>query len=247
MKDQDLKQHNDVERVKNSDQSLDDLQNEIAGREVGRLERFGVGNELSDAALQKKEQKKDFMLTALAQLMQDLEYFKLYNNTSILLHDLMRMSDEALESSNTKLESLLQQRDKNLENANKLADGRVVFKSNNGDVLTENDEIITNQVLLDGVVWKDNAATYEEYVENRGAISVTRSDIDEMIHYQNDVLGNAMDRLGNADDPLSKEELKEMQQHIMDSAPSSVQITSDTMDNSSHTQNMSHQITEFKM
>lgn len=247
MKDQDFKRHNDAERTKGSDQNHDDLQNEIAGREVGRLKRFGVGDELSDAALQKKEQKKDFMLTALAQLMQDIEYFKLYNNTSLLLHDLMRVTDEALENSTSRLESLLQRRDELLENANRLADGRVVFKNNNGDIVTENDEIITDQVLLDGVVWKDNATTYEEYVENRDAIGTTRSDIDEITHYQNDVLGNAMDRLKDVDDPLSKEELKEMQEQVTDQMPKSIQSRLDTSNNSDYIRNPSNEIAAFEM
>ena len=247
MKDHGFEQYNKADRLKRSDQDAYDHQNEVAKRDTGRLKKFMVNGDAPTVQKQKKEGEKRFVLSALAALLNDPEYAALYNETKGLVAKAMGITEEELDRAHQELGTLTDQRNNMRGDANRLADGRIVFKDKNGNVVTEDDEVITDQVLLDSIVWKNDAPTYEEFVANRDAIHATREKIDILTRYQTDVLGAAKVRLEDEDNPPSKEELEEIKRDVYEQAPAQIQDRLDAKKVSNHTQNMSHEIAAFKM
>lgn len=249
MKDLDFEQHNAIDRLKRRDIESDDLQREIAGVQAGRQQKF-LPAENHPTTRAEKQRREYAELSALELLLQDPEYLALYNETTTLITDAMSITEEELDREHKQLKILTEQRDDMRCDANRLADGRLVFKNKLGDVITENDEVVTDQVLLDGIVWKENAPTYEEFIINRDAIRSTHENINALTYYtyyQVEVLGAAQARMSDENNPPSKKELEEIKREIVDEAPESVRKQLTEASNPTYTQNMSHQIAEFKM
>ena len=166
--------------------------------------------------------RQSHTLTALELLLQDPEYAELYQQvTGKVAHAALIVEDE-LHKAKLKLQELREAQDDMLHGANRLADGTRVFKDENGNVRTQDGDRITDQVMLDSIVWKDNAPSYEEYRAKTDAMEATRQDIDELRRYEIEVIGTARERLHDEDDPPSKEELEEIRQDLYEQAPEMV-------------------------
>ncbi|MEZ5691660.1 MAG: hypothetical protein R3D71_08355 [Rickettsiales bacterium] len=243
---EDTEQHAD--RVKRQEQNEHDLQNEIADRDVGRQKRFMVSGERITLQQEKEKREQFHTLTALELLLLDLEYLALYNETTTLITDVMSITEEELKREHKQLKILTENRDNIRCNANRLADGRLVFRNKLGDVIAENDEVITDQVALDGIVWRDDAPTYEEYKATTSAIDKTSQNIDDLTRYQIEILGAAKLRLEDENSPPSKEEVQEIKRDVYEQAPEVIKNKLDASDVAANPhQNMSHEITAFKM
>jgi hypothetical protein len=222
MKDREFELYNQVDRDKESDFVKDDLQRELIGVNQSRQKRSGVPQKLAMTDTEKKDSKERLTILTLADLMQDPEYAKLYTETNDLVHRLMRLTEEELDNANASVSKLSEERKELIDNANRLADGRVVFKDENGNVLTEDGDKITDPVLLEGIVFKDGATTYEEFMENKNAMDAALETSDELTRYQVEVLGDALFKLQDTDNPPSKKELEEIKKEIIDEAPPSI-------------------------
>ena len=219
----DMEQHAKADRVKRQEQDHHDLQREIAGVQGGRQERFMVSGEPSTAQQAKKEREQVHTLTALELLLQSPEYVKLYQETSAFVMKAATVTEEALQQTNMDLQALYKIEEEQLRNANRLADGTVVFEDKHGDVFTQEGTIVRDTVALDGIVHKENATSYEDYRTNQDKIEATNDKIEVLTHYQNDVIGTAQDRLADEDNPLSKEELQQMKKDLYEQAPAMIQ------------------------
>lgn len=244
--DKDFEEHSKNESLKRQEQNNTDLQNEIADRYVGRQTRFFAGGSSASNQSQKKEEEKQQLLSRLALMLQDTAYATLYqqvigniSKASLITENEIHKANLALEEHNTELEQMLRE-------ANKSADGHSVFKDKNGNVRDINGTIITDQVILDGIVWKDNAPSYEDYMAKEQAIIQTQNNIDALRHYEVEVIGVIRDRMSNEDYPFSKEELEKAQRDIYEQAPESVQKRFEAS-GSDHVSTASHEVSILKM
>lgn len=219
-----------TERLRQQEQNGHDLQNEIADRDVGRQKRYMVSGDPIAAQEEKKERDKLETLTALGLLLQDPEYAELYQQVSDEIAQAARIVEDELQKAQIKLHELNETQQDMLNDANRLADGTRVFKDEHGNVRSQDGEIITDQVMLDSIVWKDDAPSYEDYTENTEAIEETRNDIDELRRYEIEVIGTARERLHDEDDPPSKKELEQIREDLYQQAPEAMQHRLDADD-----------------
>jgi hypothetical protein len=247
MKEEDFKQYNDAERAKSADQNRDDLQNEIAGREVGKQERHGVGENLDTVAAQKKEDEKRFMMAAIEDLMNDPEYAALYKETKSFVQNLMIITEEEIERANKDLEKLYDQRQELRDNANRLDDGTLIFKNQIGEVITEHDKTITDQTTLDGIVWNGTETSHEAFIENRDAIGKTLNEVDELQHYQVEKVGAALSKFDDENYRPQSEQFQKIKDGLLEEAPASIKARVEVSETSDHVKTFSHEIAEFKM
>lgn len=242
-----MKDHQPHENPKATKQNFDDLQNEIGDHEVGKPKRFGVGESLEATKIQKKKDEERFALVTLMDLMNDPEYAKLYNETKAFVHNLMDITEEEIVRANKSLEELSQERKELLENTNKIEDGTIIFKNKNGEVLTENDEVITDPIVLESIVWKDGTTTYEEFAANREKIGSTLNEVDELTRYQVEKLGSAMVNYQDEDYRPDMEQMDQLKDNLVEGAPEAIK---NRLDSDSVTHEIStapHEVTAFKM
>ncbi|WP_152610683.1 hypothetical protein [Ruegeria sp. ANG-R] len=203
-------------------QDFDDLQNEIAGRDNGRAARFFKSDKAGGRLGKSRDAGHDEALTLLQQLlMDDPEYAALYNETFELLADAESATEIALEKANQRLSQEIEAFNETLDSAARLDDGRVVFRDAQGRVWTSAHEQLTD-IDADAVDWPHGASSYEEFKRQSEAVDTAQKNVDAILHYQVNVLGAARDRMSDADDPPSKEELQDIQDAIREQMPPQV-------------------------
>ncbi|GJL94270.1 MAG: hypothetical protein DHS20C05_06750 [Hyphococcus sp.] len=189
-------------------QDFDDLQNELAGAETGRISRFfNESRRDMEAERQRKKNNTIEFLSNLQAMLQDPEYAARYKGTDDLLKRVEAATQRALSKTERELEEIL-------ERAARLPDGTIVFKDQDGNARTEEGAIV-DVVIADGILWPDDSPSYDDYT---GA----KQRVDELREYQVDVLGAAQNELEDEDNPPSLERLEEIQQAVEDRAPSEV-------------------------
>jgi ElaB/YqjD/DUF883 family membrane-anchored ribosome-binding protein len=203
-------------------QEFNDLQDEIAGRDTGRMKRFLVSSDSRNDPESKDKKNHRETLTFLQMLLlNDPEYAALYKETNDLLTRAEIATEQALDQAE---EDLIRSREKlhdTLEHANKLADGTAVFKDENGKILTENGRLVEG-MELETIVWKDTDVSYEDFLELKQSDAGAVQRIESLRHYQVDVLGCARDRMNDQDAPPSKEEMERIKQEVIELADPAV-------------------------
>lgn len=223
--------------------NFDDLQNELAGREVGRARRFLSGDEAGPGGGRKDKGGMDAAaLTALDILMQDPEYAALYNEVSDLLSRAEAAIEAALARAENDLSEANAELDDTLDSANRLPDGTAVFRDQNGNIRTEDGRLVEGEEA-EGIVWKDNAPSYEGFVARKRAADAARERVEDLQRYQVDVLGRARDRMNDHDNPPAPDELRELQRDIVERAPEAVRDEIDPGVSLENTQAASHENT----
>lgn len=195
-------------------QDFDDQQAAIAGRSTGRiLPRLGQNGPDSQSNRHKKHGNTAELLSNLQLMMQDREYAALYNDVSDLLDRAETATELALAQSELNLTQSRETLNDTVEGASKLPDGTSVFKDASGNVWTADGRLV-DRAEAESVVWKDGALSYEDYLKQKEGFDVVRLRVEELRHYQIDVLGGARDRLEDEDNPPSKDELEGLKNDI---------------------------------
>ncbi|QPH54748.1 hypothetical protein [Pontivivens ytuae] len=200
----------------------DDLQNEIAGREVGRLSRFFAEAARNAAEQQRKERERSHEQTALQLILaKNAEYAALYRDTMDLLVKAEAATETALAQADTRRIEAKEALDTLLANAARLEDGTVVFLDAQGRVRDEAGAVLED-ISADAVSWPDGAPRYESFEAVRDASETAQAAYDRILHYQVDVLGHARDRLSDEGNPPDLEELEEINRVIREDMPPSI-------------------------
>ncbi len=209
---------NDAEKQR--DIARRDLNDELIGAENGRQIRFfPEASRMAESRKQKEKRDHEQVMTELMQRMMDPAYAALYSDTYDLLTKAETASEKILTDLDIELDVARFELAQCKDSANRLPDGALVFMDKNGNMRHENGGIIEDTVLLESIVRKSNAPTYEDYLEKRNRITKLERDIDELRRYQVDVLGDAREKMTDEDNPASKEELKKIQEDIFKRAP----------------------------
>ncbi|MBL4808286.1 MAG: hypothetical protein JKY31_13540 [Rhodobacteraceae bacterium] len=204
---------------------FDDLQNELAGRETGRNQRFlGKGNTETQEARRRKPQ--DQLEQTLLQLLlqNDPIYAVQYGSVMDLLGRAETVTDIALAQAEADLALAQEAVSMTLDRANKLPDGTAIFKDRNGSVWTADGQLLKGDDL-EGVFWNASTPSYEDYLKHKKAADGAQYQMDALRLYQVDVLGKSRDLLTDPDNPSSLEELEELKKRIEENAPQSIKAS----------------------
>ena len=216
-----------------TEQDRDDLNNEMAGREVGRIKRFLPEGHAGPAAQKRRDQEREHLSALLAMLRSSAAYAALYDQTMDALRNAEAATDAALAEARDILANANEALADLMDNANTLPDGTKVFRDQDGNVYTEDGRLIEGEAL-ESIHWRDNAPSYEDFLARRKAVSDAQATIDAILRYQTDILGHARDRLTDENDPPTKEELEDIRRDIEEQMPPSAEAIISGEPNSDH-------------
>lgn len=197
------------EADKHKQRDFDDINNELAGRETGRMARFfnKIGGSENETARRRQRADTLDLLSKLDQWLQDPEYAALYNGVLDLIARAEAVTETAIAMAKTDLAEME-------ANAGRLLDGTAVFMDQNGDVFTADGQTVDPDIAA-GVQWPDGAPSYEDYLRRR-------TDLEELLRYQTDTLGGTRDRLNDPENPPTPDELRDWERRIESEAPDAI-------------------------
>ena len=141
-------------------QDFDDLQNEMAGREVGRIERFLPGTAQGTRATERKRAERAEALTRLQLLMANRDYAEQYQMTFEHLNNAQDRLTALLERVRQEIELTELSLDEKRSRAARLEDGTRLYRDKDGNVRTEGGDVISAE-LAAGVIWNGDEPSYE--------------------------------------------------------------------------------------
>lgn len=209
----DESRHRQLERAREAETRRNDFHNEIADRDVGRIQRFLPETRSENRGKGRKRDEKALQ-SALRQLLaSDPAYFALYENTLTAL----RQAEAATEHTREAAEALLQERQSTVDDlagkAATLHDGRKVFRDRHGQVRDVTGRILESSELND-ITWRGDEPSYEAWVTAQQALAQAQSKLDSILRYQTDTLGMIRNKITDEDNPPSADELRDMQQQM---------------------------------
>lgn len=207
-------------------QDRDDLQNEVAGRETGRMKKFLTADG-SDTNAEKKRRKDRAFQDALERLLAtDLEYRALYEALGDRLGSAEVEADEAIAALRVEIDNLDTLINDMRDQAARLPDGRPVFRHADGRVVDENGDAIAPE-LAEGVIWPTDAPSAEDYFAATDKRAALWDLMGQWEAYRNDTLGGIRDRYDDRNDPMSKDDLKDALDQIETVRPKSISFEQD--------------------
>ena len=225
---------NDWQRtLEQRERDLVEMQNEIAGRGHSRIRRFLPDDHASNPAAQaKKKRQERAYRSALRALLKNESYRALYEETFDKLRSYEAATERALEQAREDVTEAKDALDEMRERASTSPDGTRVFRDKNGDVYSEDGELISG-AALESIEWCADAPSYEDFVAQKKATAEAEGRVNDLLIYQTDVLGHARDRLTDEDNPPTKQELEAIQESIEREMPAGLR-TERTVEDSDH-------------
>lgn len=199
-------------------QAFDDLQNEIAGRDTGRISRFLTADEGPSRADEKRRKDKAYRDTLDMLLATDPEYLALYTKLGNELSDGEVEADSIIAGLQTAIATLEEQIDEMRADAPALPDGRRVFRYADGRVVDETGTLVSPE-LAEGVIWRDGSPSAEEYFEALEKRQSTSDLLEQWVTYRHDHLGDLRNRYDDRDEPMTKGDLKDALDDIRSKKP----------------------------
>ncbi len=210
--DDDFQQYERGQRAKRRQQDHDDFHNEMAGRDVGRINRFLP--ESRQPHIQKSRRERDAeRLTQLALALQNTDYAALYDETVSMVDDYAAKAETGIEDALAAVSTTAQALEGLTDNAARLhPSGEPVFRDENGNAVRADGTPLGPEETA-SVVWPDNAPTYEEYIAAKQAHAAAQEHLTAWREYQI-YLAEIQNRLNDPENPLSPEELKDIQEEV---------------------------------
>ena len=210
--------------IERRERDRDDLNNEMAGREVGRVRRFLPEGSDPASLRKRREREREYRSRLMALLQSSTAYAALYQETKDTLRKAEAATEIALAEARDRItgaqEAVAGLRDK----ASTLPDGAQVYRDAEGNVRTEDGTLVEGDDL-DRITWREGAPSYEDIAAARRAAADAQANYDAILRYQTDVLGRARDRLTDEDNPPTMDEIRDIQQRITEEAPFTRQNT----------------------
>ncbi len=196
---------------------MEDLNNEIAGRDVGRRARFLNADARSPEAERRKREARAFQ-NRLIEMLNDPVYRAKYERVLQALSDAEQATQAAIDTLTEQIETAQTALTDMMDNAARLPDGTRVFRDANGVVRREDGTVVEDH-LADTILWTGNEPSFEDVNAAKTRIDGLQGQLDAANGYQNDVLGRARDRVTDTDNPPSEGELDGIQDNIQGSMP----------------------------
>ena len=190
-----------------------DYGNESAGRETGRIERHLPGEASPRSVARRRQERTRRMMSALERMIRDPVYRAQYE----AFGDYLNEAETKTETAFTEAEAALANAQDRLRNtndgANVLPNGTKVFRAADGQVMDEHGNMVGAEDAA-GIIWKDGAPTYEEYLAAKQRAEDAARLVDDFRRYQTDLLGRARDRWEDTDSPITPDEMEEWRERI---------------------------------
>ena len=200
------------ERLTKAEQDRDDLNNERAGREVGRQRRF-LPEGADPASMQKRrERERERQSRLMALLRSSTAYTALYNDTMDKLREAEGATDAALTEATGVLDRAKHAYEDGLDRASTLQDGMKVFRDGDGNIRTEDGRLIEGDAL-DRITWRDGAPSYEDMLARKKAVEQAQRTIESIRRQQVDV-GDIRNRMEDHEDPPSVDNMNAWNKHL---------------------------------
>lgn len=213
----------DSELEKRKRRDFEDQQNELAGRETGRMARFGVGAARTQE-MKERERKERAYRDALDRLLAtDPDYRMLYKTLGDSLSEAEATADQMIEAIRAAL-TAEQDANQDMRDRAPKIDGKAIFRYSDGRVVDEDGNEIDPNVAA-GILWPDNAPRAEDYfagVEREGGL---RDSLDDWQAYRNGALGDVRNRYEDRDNPMSKDDMLDALEEIQRAAPATVTLS----------------------
>jgi len=203
---------------KRQSRDFEDQQNELAGRDAGRMARFGVGTAREQELKDKKRSEQAFR-NALDQLLLDPEYRRLYEELGDALGSAEIDADNAIASLQDQLNAIAQDVAAMEQDAARDPDGRSVFQYADGRVVYADGSEVPEDIAA-GIVWPKDAPSAQDYFAAKDHQAALQRALEDWIIYRNEVLGGIRDRHDDPDNPMSKDEIAEALEEIERARPS---------------------------
>lgn len=197
----------------------DDLNNDMAGRVVGRIRRVAHDGAGSVIEAKKRRERIDRLLfeTTLDALMRDPVYRKRHEALGQFLDTYTTATETALDQAIAASEMANQALRDALDSASTL-NGRAVFVTDDGRIVYADGQEIDPAQAGD-VMWRKGAATYEQVIALQNQVETAQKNIEEISGYQTQ-LDTARKRHQSSDNPFgSAEDMDAEQKRLEDLAP----------------------------
>ena len=195
-------------------QDLDDLNNEMAGRDVGRQRRFLHDRDPQHIEERKREDKHRHDM--LMQMMRDAEYAAAYQRAWDALDNAQDALSEALIENAEETERLAEALDAITDQAARLPDGSPVFRAADGSLRDADGNRLRSDALPASLTIPEDAPSYEDYASARDALHSARMRGQELARIQTEVIDPARDRVEAGG--MTAEELDELTRHLNETA-----------------------------
>lgn len=199
----------------------DDYNNAIAGRETGRMLRFGAKSKAQAEADQRKAER--VFRDALDRLLADPEYRALYEQLGERLIEAERAADQMLVDIQAAIDVLDEHIVDMEARAARDPDGQPVFRTADGRVLNARGEELPLEIA-DGIIWPPNAPSAEDYFGAREKRDDLAAQLQDWQGYRNGTLGDLRDRYDDRDNPMSKDELEDALEALDAARPSEISV-----------------------
>jgi hypothetical protein len=188
---------------------FEDLQNEIAGRDVGKIARFLSADDPRSAEAKRKQQERRAADTRrFLDLMKDPEYRTLYTELGQRLQDAEQQTDQVIAATEAAISALETEIADMEARAAKGPDGTPVFKTADGRVVDANGEELPIEIAA-GIIWPADAPSAEAYSAAQAEHDALRQYLDDLNGYRTDVLGGIRDRHDDTTNPMDKVDLRQ--------------------------------------
>jgi len=174
-------------------QDIDDLNNEMAGRDVGRQRRFLHDRDPQYIEERKREDKHRHDM--LMQMMRDAEYAAAYQRAWDALDNAQDALSEALLENAEETERLAEALDAIEGQAARLPDGSPVFRAADGSLRDADGNRLRSDALPASLTIPEDAPSYEDYASARDALHSARMRGQELARIQTEVIDPARDRV----------------------------------------------------
>ena len=206
-----------TERFARHARDFDDLQNEIAGLDTGRMKRFLPDGAHSADPNNRSASKRAEALTRLQlMLMENSTYAALFEETATILTDAQSRLDALLERVHTHIEQSTAALDDKLERAARLPDDTKVFKDQSGQIRTQDGSAVPAD-LAATILWSGNEPSYEDVQADSARLN-RLTELESDIQFCQAEIGDMQAAMEDDDNPPKEDDLKDFGQRAQDIA-----------------------------
>jgi len=180
-----------------------DLQDEIAGRDTGKMARFTSEEDRAERGGQEPDSKKQSHTDLSLQiLMEDAAYRSAYDDTLRALQEAEHSAQAAIDETQNQLFTNDRELTEIQSRASTLPDGTRVYRDKDGNVFDEDGAQI-DASEAEAVIWRDDNPSFEQYQGNRERDVALQDRITNLYDYQVNTLGYIRGRMTDTDDPIT--------------------------------------------
>jgi hypothetical protein len=205
---------------------LIEYNDELAGRDNGRMQRFLLSEDRESRRTGEKKQQRRF--DELLRLLQNPLYAKLYYQAVETIDRVDVATDRVRRKLEREHEAAADHLSRLRAGAAELPDGRKVFRAKDGRLVAEDGTDVTDRKEhITGL--SPDTASWENFRAAQEHLDEIRRQQREIDNYMREVIEPARERLRDPENPMTPDELREFQTKAMDAAPTHLRSELDNL------------------